>query len=740
MRQWGGNVPSTDAQSIQHTGVAPWGRTNHYLFDLNRDWFILANPESRARANLINMWNPQVVVDAHEMGSYDTFLFAPPRDPINNNIHSSIINWLNVFSKDQAKAFNRYGWSYYTKEWFESWFPGYGTATPSLLGAVGILYEQAQTDGSPIKRPDGTVLTFTEAVHHQFVSSIANLKTSADNAKALLQNYYSMKKETVSPPSKGEPQAYYIVPGKNPTRAGKLIERLLMNGIEVEVAEEPVRQRRLSSYRDHDPKPGILPEGTFIIRLTQPTRHLINAILEFDPRLSTEFLQSERESIEKGRGTRLYEASAWSMLLAYNVDAYISTDAPTAQTKNITALPKLRGNVVNLRPAYGYIIDYRDDHAVDALFQLLEKDYKVRIARKPFRIEDSSYPRGALLIRAHENPASLADDIESITQTCHITITGVNTALCQEGPDLGGREFRLLVPPRIALLTGPSVSQYSFGTIWYMLDYELRCRHSVIDYNYFGSHDLNKYNVLIMPSSWGAGTFKTVLGESGLKKLKDWVTDGGTLISTGNTSVFLADSTTAFSKVKLRRQALDELDRYREAAEWEEKAGTTVIDSTAVWEGVETDSDPDKTGIKAPGIKLSKEERAEHDRRMRLFMPRGAIFNTELDEEHWLSYGSGDTVPSIVYTSYAFLSKQPVETAARFSSAPDIRLAGLLWPEARKRWEKTASVTRESYGRGQVIMFAGEPFFRSYFYGTGRILINAMLLGPGLGAQQTVEW
>ena len=111
-----------------------------------------------------------------------------------------------------------------------------------------------------------------------------------------------------------------------------------------------------------------------------------------------------------------------------------------------------------------------------------------------------------------------------------------------------------------------------------------------------------------------------------------------------------------------------------------------------------------------------------------------------MDEEHWLNFGVGLKVPSILYTSYAFLSKKPVETAARFSKSSQLRLSGLLWPEARTRWEKSACTTREAFGKGQVILFVSEPNFRSYFYGTGRMLINSLLFGPGFGTQQVVEW
>ena len=131
---------------------------------------------------------------------------------------------------------------------------------------------------------------------------------------------------------------------------------------------------------------------------------------------------------------------------------------------------------------------------------------------------------------------------------------------------------------------------------------------------------------------------------------------------------------------------------------------------------------------------------ASLDARQRVLMPRGAILRIDLDSEHWLNFGCDSKIPAILYTSYAFLSKRPVQTAAHLSEASGLRLSGLLWPEARKRWEKSAYATREAYGKGQIILFAGEPNYRSYFYGTTRLLLNGIFLGPGFGTSQPVGY
>ncbi len=200
LEEWNATVPNRDSQSLQHQGRWPWGRGNHYLFDLNRDWFTHVHPETRGRVEAILEWNPQYLLDTHEMGPLDSYLFSPPRKPFNPYMITQIHKWWAAFAKDQAAAFDRYGWSYYTREWNEELFPGYGSSWGIYIGAIGMLYEQAGADGSQVMRRDGTVMTYRETVHHQFVSSMANLQTAANNRRELLEDYYKEKKRAVGRP------------------------------------------------------------------------------------------------------------------------------------------------------------------------------------------------------------------------------------------------------------------------------------------------------------------------------------------------------------------------------------------------------------------------------------------------------------------------------------------------------------------------------------------------------------
>ena len=472
-----------------------------------------------------------------------------------------------------------------------------------------------------------------------------------------------MKKESVESPAKYK--AYIIDPSVNHTRTDKLIKKLLMHGIEIEKANEAFIVDDVENYRDHKSRRKSFAAGTYIINVSQPLRPLVNAILEFDPRMNNEYVKWERESLEKGEGTKLYEVSAWSMLMAYGLDAYRTSDLPGVKTVSVKTVKDVPGKLINPNPAYGYLFSYNDDAAVGALLKLLDLDYKIRIARKPFTIENESYDRGTILIRLHENPNLVPEVIKSIAESSGITIRGVNTALCQEGSDLGTGEYVLITPPRIAMLTGPSISMGSFGSLWYLIDRELGMRFSIINYAQFGRTDLRKYNVLILPSAWGSASYKNVFDEGNLKKLKDWISDGGTLVAIEGAAAFIADSSTGLSSVKLKRQALKDLALYKEAFEKEQLLSSITVDSLKLWE----DNQPEAVQTTSEtGKENNLPNLVEEDQKARIFYPNGVILKLNLNKEHWLNFGAGENVPAIYYSSYAYLSKIPVQTAGRFSN------------------------------------------------------------------------
>jgi len=728
MEQWNAAAPIPDAQSFQHTGTWPYGRGNHYLFDLNRDWFVLVHPEIRVRVQALLQWHPQVFIDSHEMGAYDTYLFSPPREPLNPNISMNSREWWTVFAKDQARAFDRYGWSYYTREWNDDWYPGYGNSWALYADAVAILYEQAGVEGTLVKRPDGTTLRYAETVQHHVVSSLANFETASRNRKELLIRYAAARREAMRA-EPGAPRAYALLPGTNPDRVDHLVERLLWQGIEVHRVEHEGSVREATAALGGATKTVTLPVGTYLVYLDQPSSRLARAILEFDPRMITSFLQEERKSLEKDRGSRLYDVTAWSLPLAYGIEAYACGERPNVRAVPVRSIEKPEGRLEGPARPYGYLLPYTD-RSLGALARLLASGFKVRSARESFAVEGRSYERGTLLLRANENPDSLQASMQKTAEAFGIVVHAVGTALSTTGPDLGGNDFLLLREPKIALVGGQDINASGFGALWHLLEQRLQMQASLLPLAGLLSSDLQKYNVIVLPPAGDTPGSQQVLGRNGSRRLLEWIEHGGTLITTGSASAMVADSGSILSGVRLRHQVLNSLDVYARAAELELRAGQAALDSVSLWSGTQK---VDTAKGSRVGL-LSDRELALQDERARVFMPRGAILRVDLDDEDWLCFGAGKVVPALVFSSSAFLSKAPVRTPARFADADHLRLSGLLWPEARDRWARTAYATRERKGRGQLVLFAGEPAFRGFFNGTSRLLLNAILLGPGLGA------
>ena len=730
-QQWGGVIPNPDVQSLNHRGMWPWGRTNHYLFDLNRDWFVTVHPETRGKVQAILEWNPQLLVDSHEMGAYDTYLFNPPRKPFNPYNHPSLYKWWEQFAKDQADAFNQYGWSYYTRDWNEEIYPGYGSSWGIFAGLVGILYEQSRTSGQFIKRPDGSETSFREAVHHQFVSSMANLSTVASNRKKLLRDYYNIRKNAIN----SNPNEAFVFPlTDNLDRLDALAETLKRQSINVYFTGKTIRLSSAETTENKKIRNASIKGGALIVPLNQPLKALIQNILQFDIRFDTKSMEKERLEVLKKGGSTLYDVTAWSLPLAFGLQGYYTTSLPRIDLSPYKHLSD-DGKVLNPDENYGFMINGAEDGIYIALSRLMENKINTFAIIEPVTIGGKFYPAGSLLIRKQSNSDLNLETLSAIALESGINVVGIGTALAETGPDLGGNDVQLLHPPKIALIGGSSISQYSFGSVWHLLDSRLKTRATLLNFMDVRWTDLRKYNVLILPSSWG-GNYKDILGENGLKKLKDWIKDGGTLIAIGAAANFAADSSSGLSSVRKRRNMLKELDSYEYNLSQYLATGSIAVDSLELWEGKQSEDEAKKNDKEKSNITELKDQ----DELGRKLRPQGAILRVNLDPEHWLNFGCGEMVPVLFGTSTVLMTKNPALSPARLAPAEDLRLGGLLWPEAKERIANGAWATRERMGNGQVILFATQPNFRGYFRGSERLLLNAVFYGPGLGTRTSVEW
>ncbi|NIV46268.1 MAG: hypothetical protein GWN46_05395, partial [Gammaproteobacteria bacterium] len=269
-RAFAHRVPNPDQDDLSHTAVWPWGRGNHYLFDLNRDWFSMVHPES-ARSGVIARWDPQLMVDSHEMGCNDTYLFSPPRHPFNPHLPPSHRKWWARFAEDQAAALDGRGYPYYTREWNEEFFPGYGSSWAAYRGALGILYEMSRTAGTLVTKQSGDLRTYAEATEHHVLSSVANIESLSKHRAEILADFVAERREMVEGDD-GELAAWVLPEGKYPERTRDLVRLLRRQGIEV--LGRNGERLRLDNLRDGRTGAAVdaarLPAATWLVPATQP--------------------------------------------------------------------------------------------------------------------------------------------------------------------------------------------------------------------------------------------------------------------------------------------------------------------------------------------------------------------------------------------------------------------------------------------------------------------------------------
>lgn len=755
VEQSAGYTQNLDHSSM-HRGRWPYGRGNHYLFDMNRDWIAGTQPETRARWRAILAFHPQLFVDAHEMGGLDTYLFYPQARPILTDLRPDHVQWQSVFAADIARAFDRHGWGYYTREWADGWAPFYSDAWGSLIGAVGMLYEQARTHGSPLMRASGEVLAYRETVHHQAEASLACLGTLAERRQEILASYLEWKRSHVDPETTAPGRVLVIPPQQNLDRSDALLAALLAQGVEVQRAEQDLAARNARGTRGEELEELEVPAGSLLVPLLQPQAPLVSAFLGFDPRMPLEDLVRERESLERKGSSRIYDITSWSLPLAFDLEAWWCDVPVDRGVSRVTAVPARIGAVLPApdpaRPVYAWVVDGARDASVAFAARALELGLAVHFADEPFSSAGRAFPRGSLLIRRHENDqrhADLAQLIERAANEARVEVFATDTGRSpDEGPDLGGGHFHLLARPRIAVLANAPVSSDRYGHLWHHLDVELGVPFTLLDAQELGWADLRRYNVLVLPPAGGG--LRPIL--KGIEdELAAWIESGGTLIACEESAALLTRGGLGLSQVVLRSDALDELEQHRAPALRERAARRITIDEELLWNGVseadpeqdsaqeETETAEDSESEPPAPFSVPGETKEERESWLQRFAPRGAMLLGECRPESWLTAGTGATLPVLVDGSDVYLAPASVETAVRLASSPRLRLSGLLWPEARERLADSAWLTRESRGAGQIVLFASTPAFRGVQRGSARFFSNALIYGPGLGASQPIQ-
>ncbi len=737
-RRWASPRPVTDDQDLGHREAWPSGRGNHYLLDLNRDWFALSQRETRGRVGLFLDWHPELSIDLHEMNSRGSYLFSPPREPFNSQLPATTRKWWNRLSTDIAADFGAKGWSCYSGDWNEEFNPNRGASWPLHLGCIAYLGEQATSNGTSIRRPGGDLLSYSRAVEQQFTAAWGLLDAAVERADDIQTDFRALRSNWPGQDAAGT-RLYIVDPSVSPAAAGRLAELLTAQGIAVDLSLESFRLDSARSYWGELRGERRFPAGSFFIDLAQPEGRLAAAILEFDPVLGDSFLTMERRRRESDGGGLLYESSAWSLAMACGAEVYATDKRIRAARTPFVAGTHPAGRVLAPDASYAFLLDPYELGADRALAACLLGGLLGRGSDGAFRIGGRDYPTGTVLLPLEGNPADLPARLGEIAASTGASFRGVDQPRVEMGQDLGSPHYRLLRRPEIALLAGQPFYQTTFGALWHYLERELQIPVSRLRLNGVGHADLERYSLIIVPDAGqgrGAG-LRERLGPEGWSRLRDWIQRGGNLVTLGEGCGLLFGGDEAvdpgdgpLGSIRARRSVLDELSVYREEREREAALPGLLVDEMAMRRGEEAGiRDASQTQPESPAVS------PEEDAWLRRFSPGGAILRADLDPGHWLCAGMGDRVPVLVRTDMALLARRPAESVGRFAGEGSLRLSGLLWPEARERWAGSLYLGRERIGDGQVIAFLGNPVYRRTFHGSSRLLANALLLGPGMGAR-----
>ena len=501
-----GGVHSTDPQDREHNEPWPGGRTNHYWFDLNRDWLPAQHPESQGRLEVFYQWRPQVLTDHHEMGGNATFFFQPGI-PSRTNPHTPAMN--QELTADlaayHARRLDGYGALYYSEESFDDFYYGKGSSYPDVNGAVGILFEQASSRSLETEVTDGT-LHYAYTVRNHFAASLSTLEGVVALREKLLRYQRDFYAGASSVARKNPAKAYLIGLDRGRTRAQ------LLTGL--------LRRHRIAVYelaRDVEADGHAFRAGAaYIIPVDQPQTRLLEAVME---RVTT-FTDS-----------LFYDVSTWTLPLAFDVDyAALKTDPGRYLGKAVEGVEPDGGTLVGGRSEVAYLMQWDRYYAPRALYRFMAAGVRPRLLTQDLTVVSGgqrvAVPRGTVVIPVRERNG-VEVDVHALVQKAvaedFVQVYAVETGLTPGGADLGGPGGRILEQPRIALLSGDGTSSTNAGEVWHLLTERFRIPLSLLDVDRVGRSDLSRYNTIIM----AGGSYGGLADE----KLREWVQQGGRLIA-----------------------------------------------------------------------------------------------------------------------------------------------------------------------------------------------------------------
>jgi hypothetical protein len=679
--------------SAEHDEPWPGGRSNHYLFDMNRDWFAQSQPETRGRIKIGLDFLPQISVDLHEQGGDATYYFSPPGEAINPHITKTQIAGWDLLGKAMAARFDERGWPYFIRETYDAFYPGYGDSWPTFQGSIGNTYEQASARGLVFARSDGGTLTYRDGVMHHFNAAIVTCITAARNRELLMRNYLDYRRSAISEGEKGTVREYIIVPGQDISRADLLAKNLATQGIEVRRAEEPIKLANRT-----------IAAGAYLVSNAQPAARMVRNLLDPKTDQSAEFIKRQEERRKMRLNDEIYDITAWNLPMLYDVE---TTTSPSVINVKYTAVSSQYDVPTPLRPLapgkVGYLMPWGS--AASALAaEALQQGIRIRSIGGAFTHNGRRYPIGTAFIRNADNPSDLQAKLSALVVKHGAEVVPIDSTWVDEGTSLGSNNAPALKTPKVLLAWDTPTTSTSAGWTRYILERRFNVPVTAVRASSLGRANLNDYDVIVLPS----GNYGSSITEALLNRIKDWLRAGGTLVTLA------------------------------EASRWATGSSVGLLDTTGLLKDGRPDVPPPSGGGGGGNTNAPKPGEFDYDKaiqpdRERPASQPGAILRVTLDTNHWLTAGNDSETQVMIEGNRVFapLKLNSGRNVGVYATKDKLIASGLIWPDAQDILVQKAFLMHQPFGQGHVIAFAEEPNYRAFTESTMLLFMNAVMLGPG---------
>jgi hypothetical protein len=663
---WFNSVVGTKANprmdTREHRDPWPGGRSNHYNFDLNRDWAWQTQVESQQRMKLYNQWMPQIHVDFHEQGINEPYYFAPAAEPF----HEVITQWQRDFQttigKNHAKYFDANGWLYFTKLRFDLFYPSYGDTYPTYNGAIGMTYEQGggPAGGAAALTEEGDTLTLYDRAIHHYTTGISTVEISSINANKLITEFRKFFNKGVST-GFGEYKTYVIK--SNPKDAEKiqaLTQLLDKNGIEYGSGNGAGKGYNYFTGKEESFS---IATGDLVVSAFQPRSAMVQVLFEPKSKLSD---------------SATYDITAWSLPYAYGLQAFASKEKI-----NAGAYQKPASVTNTAADAYAYVIKWEGVQSAKAAGLLLQKGITLRYSEVPFEVNGQKFDRGSIIVMKTSNQSvgtQLWKHVADAANAANVKTYPVSTGFVDNGGDFGSDLVTPLKLKRVVLLTGEGVSSLGAGEIWHFFDKELEYPVSLVYANDFGRINWQETDVIIMPD----GNYRFMSDKTSLDQLRDWISKGGKVVA-------LESAVAAFARLE--------------------------------WSGLKSKkTDEATTKEKDPYAPLSLFENRERDY-VRNITP-GSIYKVELDNSHPLAFGYPNYYFTLKMDDniYDFMNGGWNVGVIKKEG----QLAGFVGSRLKDRLKDGLLFGVQPVGRGSVVYLTDDVMFRNFWENGKLMLCNAV--------------